>query len=117
MAGILGEGDVADVMNAVFDGFPVAADVGGELGRSGLLRSQVGDAVADFLAVTYTVQAAAVAQDAENLSGAGEIDAVGRGCAKDAVLGAAVSAVELAVGDGGEVDIRAGQYSDGGGVR
>lgn len=117
MAGVLGEGDVADVMDAVFDGFPVAADVGGEVGRSGLPRGQVGDAVADLLAVAYVVQAAAVAQDTEDLSGMREIDAVGQGRAKDTVLGAAVSAVGLAVGDGGEVGVGAGQCGNGGGVQ
>lgn len=84
---------------------------------SGLPRSQIGDAVADFLAVTYAVQAASMAQGVEDLSGMGEIDVAGRGSAKDAVLGAGVSAVELAVGNGGEVGIRAGQCGDGGGVQ
>ncbi|MGH3586800.1 MAG: hypothetical protein ACRDQ0_10800, partial [Pseudonocardia sp.] len=44
LGGVLGEGDVADPVQAVLD-LPVPPDPGGQFGGPGLVRAQVGDRV------------------------------------------------------------------------
>ncbi len=81
-------------MHAVLDR-PVPADEGGELVGVGLVGCQVRNAVHDFFAGALSVQSAGVADDPEDLRGAGEDDAGGGHDVQQAVFGAAVTPFAL----------------------
>jgi len=72
--GVLVEGGVAHPVELVLDGAPVVAQEPGEVGSVGVVRGEAGDAVGDFLGAALVVEAADVADDAEDLRGVGEVD-------------------------------------------
>ena len=90
------EGRVTDVMGSVFDA-PMSSLVDGDVGRSGGVGGQAGDAVDDLFGGALAVEAAAVAHGAKYLRGVREIDTVGGGQTYGAVFGAAVSTIDAVV--------------------
>src|SRR4051795_2899008 len=78
---VLGEGDVADPVQAVLD-LPVPADPGGELVGAGLMRVQVGDRVDGLGAPAALLpgpggDGPGAAGDLDGLAGVRELDACG----------------------------------------
>jgi hypothetical protein len=80
-----------------------------EVGGTGQVSAEAGDAVDDFLAGAHAVEAAGVAAEPEHLPGAGEQPVVAGSDAQGAVFGAAVTAVGGPVGVLGELGVGAGQ--------
>src|SRR6266849_543913 len=113
LLGVFAEGDVPDIMLAVFDG-PVPAGVCGQVAGSGQLRRQAGDAVGDLLVLPGAVRGAGVAADAHDLGGVRPGDAVSGGGTDAALLAAAVSFAFFSPGSAGEAAVRAGQGGGGG---
>ena len=80
-----------------------------EMRRRRQLRGHAGDAIHDVLAGAYAVEAAGVAAEPKYLPGAGEQGVIAVGDADGALLGAAVTAVEVGVGVRGELGVGARQ--------
>jgi hypothetical protein len=96
---VLGEGDVADIVQAVVDG-SVSAQRGGDLFRIGAFGGAAGQAEYCDGGGGVVVQVGNVAFDEEVLRGVGKSDRVRGGQDLDgASFGAAVTAVVLGVGD------------------
>lgn len=117
---VLGEGDIADPVQAVLD-LPVPADPGGELGGAGLVGGQVGDGV-DGLGAPAAVFAgpgrdrAGAAGELDGLGGVRELDPGRDGddleCADLAApvpgFGAAVCGLDIAPRELGELAAQPG---------
>jgi hypothetical protein len=97
LGGILGEGDVADVVQGL-DG-PVPPDEVGEAGRAGLLERQAGDRLDGhgLEPPGAGLQIAGLAGDLQDLRHVGEADVVDADDLEGAHLDAAVAAVAGAV--------------------
>jgi hypothetical protein len=98
LGGVLGEGDIADVVQRL--DAPVAADVVGQAGGACLGGVQVGDGVHGHGPPPVAGKWPDSAGDADGLGGVGEVQASDRGDLQVADLDPAVAAVAGVVLDG-----------------
>jgi hypothetical protein len=96
LAGVLGEGDIAEVVQRL--DAPVAAHVVGQTGGAGLGGGQAGDRVHGHGPPLAAVQRPDPAGDADGLGGVGEVQAGDGGDLQAADLDAAVAAVAGLIG-------------------
>jgi hypothetical protein len=89
LGGVLGEGNIADVMQRL--DAPVASQVVGEAGGVGLGGGEVGDRVGGHGAPPPAGKRPDSAGDADRLGGVGEVEASDVGDLQAADLGAAVT--------------------------
>jgi hypothetical protein len=97
LVGVLGEGDVADVVQRL--DAPVAAHVVGQAGGACLGGGEAGDRVHRHGPPAQLVERADPAGDPQSLGGVGEVQAGDGGDLQAAGLGAAVAAVAGVVDD------------------
>ena len=107
LGAVLGEGGVAQVVQAVLDR-PVPAEVVGEAGRAGLGEGEAGDRIDRHGPPPPGPKLASLAGDLDDLGGVREPEVVDGDGLEGAQLDAAVAAVAGAVQDGDAMPGQAG---------